>query len=374
MRKSVGELYEGCILKEDIMGKTESPIIPAGTVLTERHLEIMKVFFIREAVVARGIEESEKKPEKQEKMNEPKKEESRKEVLPQLSTARSSGEFSHSYMKAVKQYKAEFDKWQSGMAVDVTAARAIVIPLIEQAERDRSILRGIHQYVQREDYIYHHAVAVGVTSSLLAKGLELEKGACTQAALAGILADCGMAKLPSQLLKKESSLTEAEFKSMRAHPVLGLQMIKDATLMKPEAKLAVLQHHERLDGTGYPSGEAAGKLPLMSRIVAVADVYHALVSDKMYRNRITPFKALDILKEDSFGKYDIAVIRALNGLIADLPLGSQVMLSNGEQAEILFTNPESSTRPLVKLMSSGEMLDLKTNRKIYIYEVLKELL
>ena len=91
-------------------------------------------------------------------------------------------------------------------------------------------------------------------------------------------------------------------------------MIQDSPLLKSELKLAIFQHHERLDGSGYPKGEKLDNISVYSQIIAVADVYHAMTSERIYRAKSSPFKVLEMIREEEFGKYNIEVVHALISL------------------------------------------------------------
>ncbi|WP_113927370.1 HD-GYP domain-containing protein [Bacillus sp. P14.5] len=207
-------------------------------------------------------------------------------------------------------------------------------------------------------------------SGLMAKRLGMDTGKKIQVTLAGVLADCGMAKIPLSILTKETALTESQFKEIKMHPVYSYKMVKDISLLKPETKLAIFQHHERLDDSGYPTGENKERIHLFSKIIAVADVFHAMTSERIYRSRQLPFQVLEQIKEDHFGKYDIQAVQALIDIITDLSIGTEIRLSNGEEAEVMFLTRENPTRPLIQVKSTGTIMDLAKRRDLFVEEVL----
>ena len=141
-------------------------------------------------------------------------------------------------------------------------------------------------------------------ASFIANGLGYEKGQCLQVAFAGCLADCGMAKMPTSTLKELGSLTESGWKEIKHILFSSYNMVKDI-LLRPEAKLAIYQHHERLDGNGYPIGEKGNRVHPQSQIIAIADVYHAMTTERLYKRAKSPFKALQVMEEELFGQFDI---------------------------------------------------------------------
>ena len=147
-------------------------------------------------------------------------------------------------------------------------------------------------------------------------------------------------------------------------------MIKDFPVLKKEMKEAVFKHHERLDGSGYPTGSKISSNLDYSQIIAVADVFHAMTSERLYRTKQSPFIVIEMIKESEFGKFDIKVVQALMDLIVELPIGTKVELSNSVRGEVMFINKFDPTRPLIKLESTEEIIDLSTNRYFHITRVL----
>jgi HD-GYP domain-containing protein (c-di-GMP phosphodiesterase class II) len=113
-----------------------------------------------------------------------------------------------------------------------------------------------------------------------------------------------------------------------------------------------------------------GKISIFAQIIAVADTFHAMTSERVYRSKESPFKVIDMFKEYEFGKFDIKVVEALVQLVAGLPIGTTIELSNMEHANIMFVNRFAPTRPLVKLANTGEIIDLSKHRNLYISQVI----
>jgi HD-GYP domain-containing protein (c-di-GMP phosphodiesterase class II) len=129
-------------------------------------------------------------------------------------------------------------------------------------------------------------------------------------ARAGLTHDIGKLAIPTQVLEKHSPLDESEWILMRAHPEMGLTLLDRAGQSSREV-LAVLYHHERLDGSGYPYGLKAESIPIEARIVAVADTYDALTSDRPYRRACSPAEARRVLVEEAGSRLDSRAVSAL---------------------------------------------------------------
>jgi putative two-component system response regulator len=129
-------------------------------------------------------------------------------------------------------------------------------------------------------------------------------------ARSGLLHDVGKLGIPAAILGKHASLDEAEWSLVKTHPEVGLSILDHVGRSTREA-LAVLYHHERMDGSGYPYGLAADAIPIEARIVAVADTYDALTSDRPYRKACSAWEARRVLQEEAGARLDPKVVAAL---------------------------------------------------------------
>ncbi|GIN86750.1 HD family phosphohydrolase [Heyndrickxia sporothermodurans] len=357
MRVKIDDLKIGAVIAEDVMGMTSTPIIPKKTVVTGEHVEVLKAFLKKEV----NVEGSATKREKiQIKAVEAKTKIKENESI--------TLQFQQYFEETIQKYKLDFLKWQSGSAIDIANVRDYLYSLLEKAELETEIPPSLYLYNNESEYIYIHSISVGIISGLIAKKMGYGKGQYYQAALAGCLANAGMAKISHKIISKKNPLSSEEKLEIHEHPNHSLKMVQNSPLLKSETKLAIFQHHERLDGTGYPMGVKGNQLYPISRITAVADVFHALVSNRYYKQKLAPFKALELIRIDGFGKYDLSVINSLMSLIVNLSIGTKVMLSSGESGEVIFIKQSSPTRPLIKL-NGEEIIDLEKARDIHIKEV-----
>ncbi|MEH6945140.1 HD-GYP domain-containing protein [Bacillus sp. JJ722] len=339
---------EGDILLKDVMLQSKRPLMFKDTVLTKENMKVLSSFLIQNVDVSKPTTQT-------------------------LSETTSSNEvveeecdFITAYFKAIDEYKRLFKKWQSGLPTHVSDVREIIIPLLEQALSDNKFDFYLYKHSNESDYIYHHAISVGLYSAFLAKSIGLAKGEVIQVAIAGCLCDVGMSRIPAKILSKKAKLSKEEYDEVKSHPLLGYKMLLGTSSLKKDAQLAILQHHERLDGSGYPRGDKAEKIHLYSRIIAAADTYHALTTDKSYQKGIPPFKVLEMIRYEEFGKFDLPVVNALLSSIVQMGIGSKVILSNFLTGEVIFMNPHNITRPLIKLLDSDDMVDLERRRDLFI--------
>ncbi|MGG0656113.1 HD-GYP domain-containing protein [Rummeliibacillus pycnus] len=354
----VSDLRLGSIIAKDILANTQFPIIYKNTKVSREHIPVLKAFQISQVPVL----SSSMKPEKT------KQEENVVVSSEQGETIedRYITPFEKKYRNVVEKFKMEFSNWESGSKVDITKIRTNILPLIDDALVNRERIFTLNELSSSSDYIYHHSVAISLISAVIAQKMGYSKGDVIQIAIAGAVADCGMAKINKKIRDKNGPLTEYEFKEIQEHPYYSLQMINGISILKSDMKIAVYQHHERLDGSGYPRGDKGNAISIYSHIIAVADVFHAMTCERVYRAKESTFKVLEMIRESEFGKFNIQVVQALITCVADLSLGTKVELSNGLEGSIVFANKTSATRPVVKLDGSDDIIDLAKNRSIYI--------
>lgn len=160
-----------------------------------------------------------------------------------------------------------------------------------------------------------HCRSVGAWSGLLAKALKLAPADVKLAVLAGTLHDIGKALTPSLILRKPGPLSAAEWEIMRRHPGDGAAMLAAVPTLRACAPI-VRSHHEDYDGRGYPDGLAGESIPVLARIVAVSDSFHAMISTRPYRNAATVEDALDELRSGRGSQWDGAAVDAMVALVA----------------------------------------------------------
>jgi HD-GYP domain-containing protein (c-di-GMP phosphodiesterase class II) len=359
MKVKPAQLQKGCITAKDVEGAMDLPIIRENTVLTDELIDIIKKFLVNtvdvESVLANG-----------EKFKPLEVIEEEKPVIDDLQDK----EFFLLYLDAVKEYKRLFQSWQAGSRVEMLEVRIIFSPLFEKVIEQPEVLLQLHHYSNKEDYISHHSVYVGLLSAFLGHKLKLEKKDWLQIGFGGALADIGMTRVSPSILKKSGSLTSIEFEEIKKHPIHSYKMLKGVTGVSDSILLSVLQHHERYDGSGYPLGSSSSKINLFSQVIAVADVYHAMTSERYYRGKRAPFQVLEEIQIEQFGKFDVKVVQALIQSLVQISIGDKVRLSSGEEGEIIFIDPQTPTRPMVKLLKTKEMVQLSQRPTIHIEEIL----
>ena len=351
-------IVDGCILAKDINGLTNRPIMNKQTILDEELLNVLDGFLIEEVSVEKTLINGEAFLPKE--IIDYELEEEQKE----------DSSFISVYLKAVQAYKRLFKNWQAGSKVEVAKVREVIIPLFDKAMESPSDILILHHYCQKEDYLYHHAVSLGLLSGFIAYKMKFDMADVYQVTMAGCLADCGMSKIPNKILTKPSKLSLEENEEMFKHPLYSYQLVQSSPILKDTVKVAILEHHERINGSGYLLRKKGDAIHIFSKIIAVADVYHAMTSERIYRKKQSPFKVMEMIMQDDFGKFDLRIVKTLLAGLTTFSSGSRVKLNNGNIAEIIFIDNNSPTRPLVKVMNSSTIINLSKMRDLYIAEIL----
>lgn len=184
------------------------------------------------------------------------------------------------------------------------------------------------------EYTLHHSVEVGLWSRLLAQELGLDEAGVEETTLAGLLHDLGKCRVPSEVLHKDRQLDPEEWQLVRQHPSWGADACRKGGLRGRRILQVILQHHERMDGAGYPLGLKGEEICLGARAVAVADAFSAITSYRDYRGRKLPVQAVEELQREE-GHYDPEVLAAFWRLLSPYREGDAVCLADGSRGRVL---------------------------------------
>lgn len=218
-------------------------------------------------------------------------------------------------------------------------------------------------------YLVHHSLHVALYAGLIGSELEpaLGPSALRRLVTAGLVHDIGKLMINPEILDKPGALTEDEMATVRQHSTLGYKWLKKMREIHPETLLAVLQHHERLDGSGYPL-QLAGtdKIYSFARILAVADTFDAMTSKRAFKGRISLLSVIRLLQQESFSKLDLKYCRILVDNVIEHLVGDEVQLSDGRCGRLVYW-ANAETYPVI--MVDGEAIDLGRQRNLYISNI-----
>jgi HD-GYP domain-containing protein (c-di-GMP phosphodiesterase class II) len=222
--------------------------------------------------------------------------------------------------------------------------------LIEKLKSSRdAVLRYPEFSFPSENYLYTHSVNSTILALAIGDLMKLPPHRLIELGIAAVLHDIGMLKLPDAIYLKSSALSEKELQMVQAHTTLGYRILKGFSVSE-EIALGAYEHHERLDGSGYPRALVGDKASLYSRIIAVVCSYDAMSSKRLYKSQKDMHTALMELVKQRNRKYDERVVRSLIVCLSVFPLGSLVLLSDEAIGRVVKTNPENPRFPFVQIL------------------------
>jgi putative nucleotidyltransferase with HDIG domain len=259
------------------------------------------------------------------------------------------------YADALVHVKSFVDDVRRGTDIDCRKATPLVENFIESVFRNEAAAVTLFKLRGFDEYTYTHSINVSILAVLLGKHLGLEKPELLKLGLAGMYHDVGKARIPESILNKPGKLTPAEFQAMKAHPLEGYRIMQTQDGLDAEIIRAVLEHHERHDGSGYPRGIRGEDIGRFSRIIAVVDVYDALTSRRVYKDAMAPARALGMMYQWRDRDFTPHAIENFIRCVGVFPVGSFVRLSGGEFGIVSNINAVRPTKPEIKIVLDTKM-------------------
>jgi putative nucleotidyltransferase with HDIG domain len=231
--------------------------------------------------------------------------------------------------------------------------------IVESLLRNPDALLSLCQIKGYDEYTYTHSVNVSVLTTSMAYSLNYGKDRLLEICIGGVLHDIGKMRVPESILNKPGKYTEWEFNVMKKHPEYGIDIVKDKKNISDFSKTLIIQHHERINGKGYPRSLRAGQIAEVGLIGAVADVYDALTSNRVYRAAWTPQKALAVIFQGCDEEYSREIVERFTRQMGIYPVGSFVQLVSGEMGVVVRIDKGNLLAPTVLILfdASGRRLE-----------------
>lgn len=358
---SVPDLKPGLKVASPVHTPLGSLLLHKGKVLLPRDLDVLQAFMVEQV----DIEGANKGPQASVGSNG---KDSKPAASPAQNEVRKSSSdlFQLEYDRMLSLVKSSFQS--------VLASNVPVFDLRNQLERLLGMLKSYNimtfspKNMNEYDYMYHNGILSALTSYSLAQWHGLPQKDWVQVALAGLLHDIGNAKVDPRILYSPDQLSAEDTEEVRLHTTYGYQLLRNITALNEGVRLSALQHHEKIDGSGYPLHLTGDKIHVYAKIVAVADIFHAMTLRKRYRKAQSPYVVLEEINAEAFGKLDPVIVQTFINKVTQLHNGTKVRLSTDEVGEIVFTDRNHPTRPMVSV--KGEIINLAQNLNVYIEEIL----
>ncbi len=259
-------------------------------------------------------------------------------------------------------------------SIDVDQIKKTVYIIIDELLSQKDILYSLSDIKSVDDYTFQHCVNVCILSLITGIELGFDIEHLRELGTGAILHDIGKLFIPKKILQKPSQLTVEEFEEIKKHTVLGYELLKKNEKISLASAFISFGHHERFDGSGYPLQLKGENIHIFPRIVAIADVYDALTSDRVYRKKLKANEVFEYITSLGIHHFDPKVIEAFVRHVSIYPVGTGVLLNTGERALVAKANIKMPTRPLVRILgkdrsSSGKYYEIDLAEKTHIFIV-----
>ena len=332
------KLRVGMTLGENIY-RHDQLVITEGVPLTSRHIDMIKRLKIVEVKIV--------------------------EIIKKRNISFSNNiKYDEKYKAAVNSFKKICHGVTIGSMVLFNEIQDCLNPLIEELESNPEMALKLWQMHTSDYYTYEHSVKVSMLAILLSKWLGKPKVYQEEIGRVGLLHDIGKCNIPNDILNKPDVLTQEEFNVMKTHSTLGYVLLSSTKSLSRDVVKGVLHHHERYDGTGYPSRLSGENIPEYARIVSVVDIFDAMTSNRVYREKMNPFKVMDIMKNGSQGSIDPYMGKVFLERLKTSYLGEKVLLSSGDVGVVHEIRTSTPDRPIIRIEDSLVDLDKELHIEI----------
>lgn len=355
------EAVPGMIVAEDIFGLQDYLIIPAETELTNHSITRLKFYAVHEFyIMVKEDGEPEVRDEQEEDFSDSYSEYMKK--TPEFKKFQESFQkFNEDFKKQVSIINGKLEE-----PIDEKKLLTSMESILENARNGIHVMHMMHCMRDSDDVTYTHSLNVALLCNAFGHWLQYSEEDIKVLTLAGLLHDIGKLAVPSAIMMKPSTLTPKEFEIIKKHPEEGYLLLESEKIDK-RIKLATLQHHERIDGTGYPKGLMDNDIDNFAQIVSIVDIYVAMISPRIYRRANCPFEAMSVLEKEGFLRFKPEFVLIFLENMANTYVTCTVKLNDDRVGEIVMIDSRNITKPLVNV--EGEFVDLSREKDLFIREL-----
>lgn len=355
-RISIIDVAEGMELAEDIIYANGLLLFPKNTVLTDKHIVKMNLYQINSVYIKIYNENPNTNKKKDENLT-PQQQKLKERFI----------KFSKDYEVQEKKAKEQLIRISEGDSVKITDLFSTSEKLVQDLGTQSDLFSHLCHLKTSDDSTYTHCLNVSMLCNIFARWLHFNNEQVEALTVAGLLHDIGKTKINKSILNKPGKLTLEEFEIVKNHTKIGYAMLQDKD-MDEGIKQAVLLHHEKMNGKGYPFGMSWDKVHPYAKIISILDIYDAMTSERSYHGRFSPFKVIKFFEDECYGILDTHYMFIFLEHIAHNYIGSTARLSTGEECEIKFIHKKTPSRPIVQI--DNFMINLQQEPSIFIEEIL----
>lgn len=373
------ELEIGMMTAAPVQTPIGQILAPANTLVTRQLINRMKLYRVEEVSVyeeeSKPVTKTAQEPETHKPVEQPRQPkthaEESKTHSQKVAASPEFRDFQFAYFACIQKMKDAFTAAADhNEPIDTGDLLASVSELFRSRNTIIELFDMLYNMRTITDSVYAHCLNVSLISRMIGRWLKLQPHDLDVLTIAGLLHDIGKLKIPEEILNKPGFLSDEEFALVRQHPKYGYEILKNQPDMDPRIKKTALMHHERCDGSGYPTGLSEDFIENFAMIVAIADVYDAMTAARSYRAPLCPFQVISSFEKEGYQKYYTRYILTFLKQIAVAYQSNRVILSDGRGCNIIMLNQNDLSRPIVQL-DDNTCIDLSTASKdLYIKAVL----
>ncbi len=356
-RVNTSELVPGMITAEDVYNYNNQLILPRGIILNDRTITKLAFYSIFDVKVEEQTCESPLDAAPYEPS-----------YAERIRKSPDFIQFREEFEADVNNFKSAInDVVKKGAPLDIDKLMNHTLNILDLGATYPNVFDMLHHMREYDDATYVHSMNVALICNIFARWLRMSEDEICLATVSGLLHDVGKTKIPENIIKKPGRLTDSEYILVKTHPQEGYRILQNSRLDK-EVLNAVLMHHERCDGSGYPFGLEGPKIGKYAKMVSIADVYDAMTSSRIYRGPLCPFKAIALFESEGLQKYDTHFILTFLENVVNTYLLNEVRLSNGMTGHIVYVNKNKLSAPTIQ--TDHGFIDLNIHPDITIEALL----
>ena len=249
--------------------------------------------------------------------------------------------------------KLASDIW-AGHPVEINRVEEVVDDMVESMVRNPDALMWVARLREQDKTVYGHGLQVAVYLVAFGRHLGYPKAELAQLGTIGLLLDIGKIRLPRELLEKHGRLTSGEFETVKAHVAHSLDILEETPNWPPEVLEGIAQHHERMNGSGYPKGLKEDEIGLFGRMAGITDCFAALTKSRPYAEAVSSYEALRSISSWGGEFFHAPLVEQFIQAIGVFPVGSLVELSSGEVAVVVSHNKVRRLKPRVLILTAAD--------------------
>ena len=340
-RLLLSKVHSGVCLAQDIVDDYGKVLLTAGTILTEQYIKMLKQHDIQSIYIIADHDQADNHTILQ----------IENVVNPALR------------LKLMYAVQNAF-VGRNGLKAHFSELEGYIRQVVDRLMSREDVFIYLQQLSTKNDYLYMHSVDVGIFSMIIGKAMQLSPEKICTLGMGGILHDVGKLHILNSILDKPGPLTREEFEIVKEHTVCGYHLLRQYPEIDHRIILMVLQHHERFNGSGYPWRITDKHIHPLAKIVAVADVYDALTTDRVYRTHKSAYDAMKIINEGRSIQFNPEVVAAFNKVCVPFDIGTTIELGNGMHGVVVRINSLNPARPILKTKTG--VLDLLKDPEIIV--------